>query len=573
MQSDPGAWSTVATEREVLAIARSVPAVNRLLDVVGLFGGDDRVQVTFTVSHGSASGAGVAGLLRDAGVTRVEPWERIVTQPDRFALTLTASAKGQLYQAPGPLLLMPHGAGYNRLVGDVPGDLDVASGLAPQQLLHNGAVVPTRIALSHAEQQKRLEASCPQAAGRGVVVGDPSLDRMLAHLGRRDRYRHHLTVTPQQRLVAISSTWSRFSLLGSRRDMVRRLLAELPYDEYRVALIAHPNVWYQHGRAQLELWFADEIEAGLRIIPPHEGWRAALVAADLVVGDHGSVTYYAAALGRTVLLAAFGTEELDPNSPLRIFGNSTRWLDPDRDLLGQLEAAAAAPTTDATAGGDLIANPGESAAPLRQLMYELLDLPLPQGPAHYRPLPDLPRLSADVTAWRIEAETLPGATSASGASAAKHENPALLLRRYPAGAGGDGAQRLLVVDAEDAVPPRWQAARAWSRTRSLPEHQAAQWMVETLSRYPRAALAATATTAGWVLLLARDHGYVRVHGHAPPASGGPDAAIVAAVAAMWTRCGRISPSWSRGIRVHDGTTETRLVTTPPPPNLPVLPAG
>src|SRR5690606_4642335 len=136
------------------------------------------------------------------------------------------------------------------------------------------------------------------------------------HLGRRDRYRQRLGVGHGRHLLAVSSTWSRHSLLGVRRDLLRRLLAELPLDDYRVTLIAHPNIWYRHGRAQLELWFADEIEAGLPLPPPHEGWRAAIIAADALVGDHGSVTYYAAALGRPVLLAAFGSAELDPESPL-----------------------------------------------------------------------------------------------------------------------------------------------------------------------------------------------------------------------------------------------------------------
>ena len=32
------------------------------------------------------------------------------------------------------------------------------------------------------------------------------------------------------------------------------------------------------------------MRAGLGVIPPQEGWRAALVGADVLIGDHGSVT-------------------------------------------------------------------------------------------------------------------------------------------------------------------------------------------------------------------------------------------------------------------------------------------
>ncbi|MFC7740294.1 hypothetical protein ACFQXA_03960 [Nocardiopsis composta] len=60
----------------------------------------------------------------------------------------------------------------------------------------------------------------------------------------------------------------------------------------------------------------------MRLIPPEQGWQAALVAADAVIGDHGSVTYYAAALGRPVLLAAFDEGEVLPGSHIDLLGRA-----------------------------------------------------------------------------------------------------------------------------------------------------------------------------------------------------------------------------------------------------------
>jgi hypothetical protein len=79
------------------------------------------------------------------------------------------------------------------------------------------------------------------------------------------------------------------------------LLGALPSDEYRVALVLHPNVWSWYGEFQIEsLWLDRARDAGLLLLPPDNGWKAALISADLVIGDQGSVTLYAAALDKPV---------------------------------------------------------------------------------------------------------------------------------------------------------------------------------------------------------------------------------------------------------------------------------
>ncbi len=546
---------TVRADREVLAVARNVPAANRLLDVTGLLRDDHGapIEITYTIPPGSASGSGVERLLRDAGVERVEPWRDVASVRGRFALALAASPKGKLHRIKAPLVLMPHGAGHNRLVGTSPGDLPVASGLAPAQLLRAGRLMPTRIALSHSEQLARLRGSCPEAAERGVVVGDPTFDRMLAHEGRRDRYREFLGLRPEHRLVVISSTWNLHSLIGRQRDTVRRLLAELPLDGYRVALVAHPNVWYEHGRAQLDLWFHDEFESGLRLIPPHEGWRAALLAADVVIGDHGSVTYYAAALGRPVLLATFDDSELDPHSPRLRFGRTARRLDVTGDIAAQVDAVARA--TCAPMADLLIEHQGGSAERLRALMYELMERPVPATPTYYRALPDPPAYWDDITAWRVAVAI----TERSGTTPASAE-----VRRYPANAP-DG-NRLFVVDAENPAPRNWQNAHAWVKCRVSPERDAARWAVDRLTRYPAAEVAVAATAEGQGLLLDRAGRYLRLNS-APPRS---DLAVVAGVAAAWARSGRAWQDWHDGVSVAAGSARTWVTGTLDPPGLPRL---
>lgn len=559
MKHQTDVWATVSPDREVLAVVRSVPAAGRLLDVVGLFS-DDRVGVTFTVTPGSASEPGVEPMLRAAGVDLL-PWDEAVAGSGRFDLALAASTKGGLHRIDAPLVLMPHGAGHNRRVGAAPGSLSSASGLDPSELVHGGRLIAERFVLSHSEQEDRLHESCPGAKGRGVVVGDPAFDRMLAALGRRERYREALRLDGR-RLVVVSSTWNRESLLGSRREDVRRLLAELPQDEYRVALVAHPNVWSQHSRAQLELWFADEIEAGLVLVPPAEGWRAALVAADLVVGDVGSVTYYAASLGRPVLLAAFSTEDLDPRSPLLEFGSALPRLAPG-GVAEQVDRAVRMPVPPVA--DLLIENHAESAPRLRALLYSLLELPEPERAAYYRPLPDLPECPDDVTAWRVElkvgTEVEPAAQEDPERGAGRTE---VRLRRFPAGAPLPRVRRSaalpLVVDAEDAVAPRWGSADAWSNRRDRPEQEAVAWLKARVNTYPKALLAVAALGEGSALLMHRSGAAMRVHSPV-------DASVVAAAAVGWARSGLPWRSWHRRVRVRLGERTLHLSATPPPREL------
>src|SRR6202008_4504782 len=100
-----------------------------------------------------------------------------------------------------------------------------------------------------------------------------------------------------QTLVMLSSTWSQYSLFGGDLEVWSRVLNDLPADRYRVIAAVHPLTWSCHGRRQVLAWLADHRAAGLGVLPPQDGWRASLVSADVIVGDHGSVTRYGAALG------------------------------------------------------------------------------------------------------------------------------------------------------------------------------------------------------------------------------------------------------------------------------------
>ncbi|MYX51135.1 translation initiation factor 2, partial [Streptomyces sp. SID8385] len=313
-------------QRGVLVAIRSAVALHRLLDVLPVFDGDDRVRVRFTLVPGSRFDVDALTALDRTGA-RTMPWQEAIST--RHDLVLTASPKGDLHLLPGPRALLPHGAGFGKALGDE-GSADVPSGLDPVHLLADGEPWADLHALAHEEQALRLARHCPEARP-AVVVGDPTADRLLRSLPAREQYRAAVGTGPRH-LVVLSSTWGPESLVARRPGLAAELLALLPHDAYQVALVLHPNAHSRTGGFDLARWMAPALRAGLVLARPHEEWAALLVAADAVVTDHGSTGLYAAALGRPVVGAYDGGRELVPHSPMARLLAETPHLAAARDL-------------------------------------------------------------------------------------------------------------------------------------------------------------------------------------------------------------------------------------------------
>ncbi|MDA3647533.1 hypothetical protein OU416_25975 [Saccharopolyspora indica] len=259
-------------------------------------------------------------------------------------------------------------------------------GLSPQWVLYDGRPFASALGLSHVDQLNALAASAPEALPVARVVGDPCYDRILASLTQRERYRRALG-TGDRTLVVVSSTWGPGSLLGSWPDLVRRLLAELPIDSHQVALALHPNTWHGHGPWQIRCWLADCRRSGLTLLPEIDGWRSGLIAADLLIGDHGSVTGYGAAIGVPTALAAFPDDDVAPDTPISALGSTAPRLNPAKPLLDQLDEAIALPAQADAVAERVTSAPGDALNRLRSVCYDVLGLPEPAGEPPLLPLP------------------------------------------------------------------------------------------------------------------------------------------------------------------------------------------
>lgn len=377
-------WMTLRGCRRVLVPLPHPQATSRTLDVLPLLEADFRVQVVFTTPATGFQWGGMERRAHSLGGLWV-PWRQAVQ--DQFDLVLAACDWG-IRQLQGPVVLMSHGAGSVRSRLSPWGD-SAAHDLHRETLMRGDEVVPAALVLAHDAELAVLAQSCPPALPRAVVAGDPCFDRMLASRPFRKAYRQALDVGGGQKLVVVSTTWSPHALFGNDPGVFARLVAELPGEDYRVVAVLHPFVWLGHGRRQVMAWLAGARAAGLDIMAPEGDWRAAVIGADILVGDHGSVTQYAAALDVPVLMNTRSLLDVRPGSIAAVLAKLAAPLHLDRPLLPQIQRALIGHDAHryAEVAGLISSQPGRSGAILRPMMYRLLGLP---EPTHGLPVSAVP---------------------------------------------------------------------------------------------------------------------------------------------------------------------------------------
>ncbi|MDX3502715.1 hypothetical protein PV689_12385 [Streptomyces sp. ATCC51928] len=558
---DAARWATRVRCRRVLLVVHNVTSATRLLDVLPLFHDDLGIQLLATCTGSSAFRSGIADLLADTGVP-VLPWEQALATP--VGLAISASFGGELHAIQGPLVILSHGIGYTkrlaapisdrRLAGVEGGDSlsgpPPVFGLSPDWLLSEGAPLADALVLSHPEQFDRLAAACPEALPTAVLAGDPCFDRMLSARPYRERFRRAFGVRRGQRLVLLNSTWGPQSLLGNGEDddvvstLLPQLTSELPADEYRVAAVLHPNIWHGHGPGQIRAWLDRARRSGLTLIDPLKNWRQALVAADLVIGDHGSVTYYAAALGTPVLLGAAPLDGLDPDAPIADFIRTAPRLNARSPLRGQVDALIESHVPQPGPMRFTSSVPGEAAVRLRRTFYELMGAPEPSGPALLEPLPlPAPEPAPRTAPLWVLTRFLAGPEVA----VTRYAGPA----REPAGSGDDH----LAVHEDTRDPGQLDLADVVFRDGS-PDDQRfgppGRWAAEVLDRHPHCALAAYVTGPSSCLVRTRDGALLRL---TAGAEADADPAVYASAVHAWLAAGGTHTSLiADGLTVRTGST-------------------
>ncbi|MER6599567.1 hypothetical protein [Streptomyces parvus] len=553
-------WNTWDPPKaEVLGVARTLTSATRVVDVMHLLRREDGIEKYYTVNPGSAFADGLDSYLSGLGI-HVLSWEEATRRP--FDLAVSCSVHPTMRRIDAPLMVLPHGAGYNRLVTESTGDALAPAGLSRRELMWRGKVVPKAIGVSHQGQIDRLAEICPEAAPYALAVGDWCFQRITASMSHRDRYRSRLGAVDGRRLVVVHSTWSEHSLLGRHPELPLRLVTSLPADEFAVAAVFHPNVWARHTPAGVLERLGAAVDAGLMIIPPQEGWRAAVVASDWVVGDHGSTSFYSAAADRVTMLAATGLDELDPLSPAAAFARGAPRLDPDGDVLAQLldaarrhDPAELRPVVDGQ-----LASVDTSGEVTRARMYEFLarrGVRVPPGPPRPLPVPaPEPVRRAQVTAYDVT-----GTHDAWGT---------VEIRRRPLVAGHHTeALGFYAVTTEENHPHWPEAAEVLARTVAEAEVAALDWIADAALRHENLNVLVARLDETRCLVQLRGGRQLearteRAWGARRPAL---DPVLLGSAVNLWLTDPERSKDLTDGLTLRTGEWSVEVTFTPPTPTL------
>ena len=260
---------------------------------------DWRIQIAFTIPEPRSKNCiCLEPLIQKLGLPYV-PWQCAIREP--FDLAICASILEERPELNTTLLMLSHGPGHTKTISHPQTSENHRDWLEDRKNPKARRIIGT---------VNQAEANLFSKSCETFVIGDPVFDSLIRSAHRKEEFKRTLGAEGKH-LVVLSSTWHDNSLIGSLPDITQMLLSRYPYDEYAFALLLHHFVWDAHSRWQINTWLKQSLRAGLILIEPERSWQAAVLAADLFIGDYGSVSLYANLLGMPCCLIGATEDNLN----------------------------------------------------------------------------------------------------------------------------------------------------------------------------------------------------------------------------------------------------------------------
>lgn len=363
------------SDRWILITCGGGHLADHLADFHRLFAGDPRLRFRLLVPReerqpGSAARTRAVLTLPEVGLL----WATVF----RWDLVVVADHHEPAVPKPRrcPVIRVQHGLPGKRVDGSI-------YAFGPAAFDWRGRLRYTKVLVS-SDAVKRLAVECdPAFEGAVEVVGNLGDDRLLAEVPNRADHRQRLGIGPDERVVLVFSTWGPNGLFHRFGDAILAQAGALR-DEFRFILSAH-RLDNQPGAGERN-WgehVASQASRGFLVRDPDEDWVPYLVACDVVLSDHTSVTTHAALIDRPVVHVPAAGGVLEPGSPVWRLHKVTPGIRADATDLGETLRAALSDGPSPglrDLAGQLNSHPGEAADRIRAITHELLRL-APPAPA------------------------------------------------------------------------------------------------------------------------------------------------------------------------------------------------
>jgi len=278
-----------------------------------------------------------------------------------------------------PKVRISHGIFGSKLVGGVPYRYDPKWIEYRRKVFYSRMFEPSEYAVECALSHN------PKLDSIAVAVGDLSADRLLSLRPERDGIRAGFGYFPNDFVILLQSTYGATSLMESiGKALVGKCINLAEAKGWKFILQTHPHHWtgphaVDHPYGQFLL--KQEDKPGITVIHPDEDWAPHMIASDMVITDHTSLSMTYALLSKpTLFVDVPGTQLIEGNPGHRLaqilpklssVGNLAEDIKRARDTFPREQVAEIAK--------DILSYPGEAVERMRSELLGFLGLEVKDG--------------------------------------------------------------------------------------------------------------------------------------------------------------------------------------------------